>query len=85
MVIKYAINILTTFYLIISKTNSWNCCTNNFDCDATPIHCVGDRTICDERDGHCTVSCESNINSPITNTCSINEAGCCQSEIFCPV
>lgn len=85
--INYAINLFTTSYLIITRTNSWICCTNEFNCDANPIHCVGDTMLCDERDGdgNCIVRCESDSNSPTTNTCSTNEAGCCRSEIFCPV
>ena len=85
VIINYTVNVLTAFYLLITRTNSWICCTNNFNCDADPIHCVGDTLLCDERDGHCLVQCEATIHSPLTNTCSTNEAGCCQSEIFCPV
>ena len=80
------IGILCVYYLsLILKTVSWNCCTNHFNCDGNPIHCVGDTTICDKRDGNCIVECESDINNPTGNTCSTNDAGCCQSEIFCPV
>ena len=77
--------IATCLALTISSSNNQWQQQSLLSCDATPLHCVGDKIICEETNGHCSVHCNENPSNPTTDTCSMHEAGCCKTTIYCPV